>query len=124
MEGNMRKQAFITEEESRKCRKVAEVFTEVYENDGTAVLDAGRYGFVKLQYYNIHNGFDCVTTYTDSRELFNSLWEDWLYINLLKQIETPEMENMGYNEIIRRLPQEKQAELLERKEYFLQKCNI
>ena len=81
----MRKQAFITEEESRKCRKVAEVFTEVYENDGTAVLDAGRYGFVKLQYYNIHNGFDCVTTYTDSRELFNSLWEDWLYINLLEQ---------------------------------------
>ena len=120
----MRKQAFITEEENRKCRKVAEVFTEVYENDGTAVLDAGRYGFVKLQYYNIHNGFDGVTTYTDSRELFNSLWEDWLYINLLKQIETPEMENMGYNEIIRRLPQEKQAELVEKKEYFLQKCSI
>ena len=120
----MSKQAFITEEESRKCRKVAEAFTEVYENDDTAVLDAGRYGFVKLQYYNIHNGFDCVTTYTDSSELFNSLWEDWLYLKLLKQIETPEMENMGYNEIIRRLPQEKQAELVERKEYFLQKCNI
>ena len=74
MEGNMKKQAFITEEESRKCRKVAEAFTELYEND--------------------------------------------------EQIETPEMENMGYNEIIRRLPQEKQEELLERKEYFLQKCRI
>ncbi len=81
----MRKQAFITEEESRKCRKVAEAFTELYENDDTAVLDAGKYGFVKLQYYNINNGFDCVTTYTDSSELFNSLWEDWLYINLLEQ---------------------------------------
>ncbi len=81
----MRKQAFITEEESRKCRKVAEAFTELYESDGTAVLDAGKYGFVKLQYYNINNGFDCVTTYTDSSELFNSLWEDWLYINLLDQ---------------------------------------
>lgn len=124
MEGNMRKQVFITEEESRKCRKVAEAFTELYESDGTAVLDAGKYGFVKLQYYNINNGFDCVTTYTDSSELFNSLWEDWLYINLLEQIETPEMENMGYNEIIRKLPQEKQAELLERKEYFLKKCSI
>ena len=120
----MRKQAFITEEESRKCRKVAEAFTELYESDGTAVLDAGKYGFVKLQYYNINNGFDCVTTYTDSSELFNSLWEDWLYINLLEQIETPEMENMGYNEIIRKLPQEKQAELLERKEYFIKKCSI
>ncbi len=42
MEGNMRKQAFITEEESRKCRKVAEAFTELYENDDTAVLDAGK----------------------------------------------------------------------------------
>jgi len=71
--GDMKKQAFITEEESRKCRKVADAFTEVYENDGTAVLDAGKYGFVKLQYYTIHSGFDCVTTYTDSKELFNSL---------------------------------------------------
>ncbi len=42
MEGNMKKQAFITEEESRKCRKVAEAFTELYENDDTAVLDAGK----------------------------------------------------------------------------------
>lgn len=122
--GDMKKQAFITEEESRKCRKVVDAFTEVYENDGTAVLDAGKYGFVKLQYYTIHSGFDCVTTYTDSKELFNSLWEDWLYINLLKYMETPETENMGYTEIIRRLPHEKQAELAEKKEYFLEKCRI
>ena len=74
-----------TASKSRKCRKVAEAFTELYENDDTAILDAGKYGFVKLQYYNINNGFDCVTTYTDSSELFNSLWEDWLYINLLEQ---------------------------------------
>ena len=78
-------EAFISDEEREKCRKVAEAFREAFEGEDLVVLDAGRFGFVKLQYYNINNGFDCVTTYTDSSELFNSLWEDWLYINLLEQ---------------------------------------
>ena len=121
----MRKQAFITEEESRKCRKVAEVFTEVYENDGTAVLDAGRYGFVKLQYYNIHNGFDCVTTYTDSKKLFNSLWDDWLFIHIFHLAESEAFENTKcICDIIKNLPHKKQKELANKKRYFLKKSGL
>lgn len=47
----MEKQVYITEEERVKCQKVADAFVELYEIENIVVLDVGRYGFVKLQYY-------------------------------------------------------------------------
>ncbi|MCI8923999.1 MAG: hypothetical protein HFI45_08410 [Lachnospiraceae bacterium] len=43
---------YITDEEREKCRKVADAFGELYEVTDIAVVDAGKYGFVKLQYYS------------------------------------------------------------------------
>ncbi len=47
----MEKQVYITEEEREKCRKVIDAFAELYEieNEDILVVDAGRYGFVKMQ---------------------------------------------------------------------------
>lgn len=39
---------YITDEERKKCRKVAEAFTEMYEQEDMLVLEAGKYGFIKL----------------------------------------------------------------------------
>ena len=39
------KEKYITDDEREKCRKVA----ELYEIENILVVDAGRYGFVKLQ---------------------------------------------------------------------------
>lgn len=119
----MEKQVFMPEDERKKCQKTADAFKELYENEDTVVLDAGRYGFVKLQYYNNKNGFDCVTTFTDSKKLFNSLWEDWLYTNLFQVLEDEGTESMEYSELIKKLPQEKIAEIMDRKRYFLEKCS-
>lgn len=47
----------ITEEERAVCRRVADAFAEMYSLD-LMVLDAGQYGFVKLQYYKHPFGFD------------------------------------------------------------------
>ena len=47
----LKKQVRITEKEHLKCRKVADAFAELYSVD-LLVLDAGIYGFVKLQYYH------------------------------------------------------------------------
>lgn len=46
----MEKKQYITGEEREKCRKVADAFAELEDAD-VVVVDAGRYGFVKLQYY-------------------------------------------------------------------------
>ena len=53
----MEKKVYITKEEQEKCRRVAEAFAELYGLENILVMDAGRYGFVKLQYYKEPQGF-------------------------------------------------------------------
>lgn len=61
------KEKYITDGEREKCRKVADAFAELYEIENILVVDAGRYGFVKLQYYRPPQGFEDAITFTDSR---------------------------------------------------------
>ena len=60
------KEIYITDSEREKCRKVADAFAELYEVENILVVDAGRYGFVKLQYYRPPQGFEDAITFTDS----------------------------------------------------------
>ena len=71
------KETYITEDEQLKCQKVANAFAELYKIENILVLDAGRYGFVKLQYYRLPQGFEDVITFTDSRSMFENLWQEW-----------------------------------------------
>lgn len=118
------RQVFITVEESMKCRKVADAYTELYEQDNIVVLNAGRYGYVKLQYYNPRLGFDDTTTFTDSRTMFEDLWEEWLNSRLIYLSENTPMADMDYAEIFQCLPKEKQEELMQKKKYFAEKADI
>lgn len=81
----MEKQVYITEEEREKCRQVIDAFVELneIEDEDILMVDAGRYGFVKLQCYTPSYGFDELDTYTDSQSLFEWLWEEWLSLNVL-----------------------------------------
>jgi len=64
-------ETYITQEQREKCRKVADAFAELYELADVMVADAGRFGFVRLQWYNEGEGFDSAVAYSDSSEL---LW--------------------------------------------------
>ena len=57
------KEKYITDDEREKCRKVADAFAELYEIENILVVDAGRYGFVKLQYYRPPQGFEDAITF-------------------------------------------------------------
>ena len=59
------KEKYITDDEREKCRKVADAFAELYEIENILVVDAGRYGFVKLQYYRPPQGFEDAITFND-----------------------------------------------------------
>ena len=65
---------FITEEQQAKCRKVADAFAELYEMTDVMVADAGRFGFVRLQWFSEGDGFDSAMAFSDSKELFEELW--------------------------------------------------
>lgn len=113
----MVKETYITEEERRKCRKVADAFAELEDVD-VVVVDAGRYGFVKLQYYVPQKGFENDITFTESMELFEDLWEEWLNAWLYHFAEGTPLLEEGYDGIFKSLPEEKKNELMGRKQAF------
>lgn len=118
------KEKYITDDEREKCRKVADAFAELYEIENILVVDAGRYGFVKLQYYRPPQGFEDAITFTDSQSMFENLWEEWPDTQLFLLAKETPMAGMGYNEIFRRLPKEKQEELMNRKARFAKTAGI
>jgi len=123
MQGLMEKKTYITDAEHKKCRRVADAFAELEDAD-VVVVDAGRYGFVKLQYYTPPIGFENDFTFTDSRELFEDLWQEWLNMQLYWIAEgTPLLED-GYDEVFKSLPEEKQNELMGRKQHFAKTAGI
>ncbi len=98
----MEKKVYITKEEQEKCRRVAEAFAELYGLENILVMDAGRYGFVKLQYYKEPQGFDDVITFTDSQSMFENLWQEWLDTKLYLMAKgTPLMEK-GYGGVLKK----------------------
>ena len=119
----MNRKSYITEEERKKCRKVADAFAELEDVD-VVVVDVGRYGFVKLQYYTPPTGFENDFTFTDSMKLFDDLWEEWLNTQLIMLAKEMEMDDAGYDDIFRCLPEEKQNELVSRKQHFAELAGI
>ena len=119
----MEKKIYITEEERKKCRKVADAFAELEDVD-VVVVDAGRYGFVKLQYYTPPTGFENDFTFTDSGALFDDLWEEWLHTQLIMLAREMKIEDIDYDDIFRQLPEEKQNELMGRRQHFAEIAGI
>ena len=114
----MEKEVYITEEERAKCQKVANAFAELYEMADIVVLDVGRYGFVMLKYYMLSHGFEEDATFTDSRELFEGLWQEWLDIKLYLMAKGTPLLEKGYKGIFESLSKEKQSEFIGRKADF------
>ncbi len=119
----MEKKTYITEEEQKKCRKVVDAFAELEDVD-IVVVDVGRYGFVKLQYYTPPTGFENDFTFTDSREMFEDLWEEWLHTQIIALAKEMNIADIDYDDFFERLPEEKQNELMGRKQIFAETAGI
>lgn len=122
----MEKTVYITEKEREMCNKVIDVFAELYEmeDEDILVVDVGRYGFVKLQCYTQSYGFEELDTYTDSKSLFEGLWDEWLSIKLFLIAREMRLDNIVGEEVLDILPKEKQSELIGKKDYFAKKAGI
>ncbi len=120
----MEKQVYITEEERAKCQKVVDAFAELYEMENIVVLDAGRYGFVELKYYKPPHGFEEDATFTDSKTLFDALWQEWFNTTLYLTAKEMKIDDILYQEVFNRLSKEKQSVIIGRKADFAQKAGI
>ncbi len=108
----------ITDEERIVCRRVADAFAEMYSLD-LMVLDAGQYGFVKLQYYKHPFGFDETNIFTSGRDLFDDLWNEWYSLRLLELTKGTPLAELDYQDMFRCLSEKQQEEILGKREYFL-----
>ena len=106
-----RKKVYISNEEHEKCRKVVNAFAEELDDIEISVVDAGRYGFVKLTYYKFPYGFDDAISFTDSLELFLDLWDEWIEAQLLKITKNTPMAEMDYEEMFKCLSKDTQDKL-------------
>lgn len=118
------KPEYISKEERKKCQKVAEAYAEMCEQEGIVVVDAGGYGYVKLDYYFPGQGFDAATTFTDSQTLFEELWGDWLYEQVYPLVEGTPMADMDYEDVLKYLPEEKQKEIAGQRTCLAQAAGI
>ena len=112
------------EEEREKCQKAADAFTELYDMADILVVDDGRYGFVLLKYYKPPHGFEEDETFTDSRALFEGLWQEWLDMKLYFMAKGTSLMEKGYKDVFESLPEEKQSVLIGRKSDFAEKAGI
>lgn len=122
----MEKKQFISEEERVKCLKVIDAYAELYEetDDDIVVLDGGKYGFIKLQHYNYPDGFNTSMTFTDGMALFDDCWEDWLNMKLFHIAKGTPLEELDYEDIFLRIPEETRQTLMEKRAYFAEKAGI
>ena len=110
---------FITEEQRAKCRKVADAFAELYEMPDVMVADAGRFGFVRLQWFSEGEGVDSAMAFS---ELFEELWRIWYEHEVLTPVLGTPLAELDYDEIFQTLSKDRQEEILEKKKYFISRC--
>lgn len=115
-------ETYITEEQRAKCRKVADAFAELYELTDVMVADAGRFGFVRLQWFKEDEEFDSVVVFSDSSKLFEKLWRIWYEYQVLTPVLGTPIAELSYDEIFCTLTQDRQEEILKKKEYFYSLC--
>ncbi len=115
---------FITEEQRAKCQKVADAFAELYELADVMVADAGRFGFVRLQWFSEGEGFDSAMAFSDCLELFEELWRIWYEHEVLTPVLGTPLAELDYDEIFQTLSKDRQEEILNKKDYFLALCDI
>lgn len=115
---------YITETESARCKCVADAFAELYEEGDILVLDAGRYGFVELQYYKSDSGFNSNAIFNNSRELFEELWVNWRDVQLMKLVNGTLMQELDCEDIYKCLPEKKREEFMDKRRYFASKAGI
>ena len=113
---------YITEEQRARCRTVADAFAELYDLTDVVVADAGRFGFVRLQWFSEGEGFDSAMVFSDGGELFEELWRIWYEHEVLTPVLGTPLAELDYDEIFQTLSKDRQEEILEKKRDFIDLC--
>ncbi len=95
------------------------------EEVGIMVADAGRYGYVRLRYYDMTYGFAETNCFTESSALLMICGQTGSDAQLFKiAVEDVPLMDLEYEDIFKALPKEKQQELMRRRQEFAEQSGI
>ena len=77
-----------------------------------------------LEYFDGRSEFNTNTVYNNSAELFEDLWESWLNVQLIEYAKGTPILELDYEEIFKRLPIERQKELMGKRKYFADQAGL
>jgi len=89
------------------------------DSENIVVLDASRYGVEVLKYYKPPHGFEEAATFTDSKALFEELWQEWQNTKLYLLAKGTPLSGKNYKGIFESLTDEEQAAINEKKQSSL-----
>ena len=106
----------FAEEERAKCHKVMAAFSEYFEEmEDITIADVGKVGIIWLRWFDGWQ-FDSQELFTESKELFEALFEAWAEHHLLTPLlGTPDAE-LEYEEMYNRLTTEEKAVFQKKRE--------
>ena len=56
--------------------------------------------------------------------MFDDLWEEWLHTQLIMLAKEMKIDDVDYDDMFKRLPEEKRNELMGRKQHFAELAGI
>lgn len=62
--------------------------------------------------------------YTDSVELFETIWQEWLEHYLLEPVKRTPLSDLSYGELYARLPEEEKEEISRKMREFVKKAGL
>lgn len=113
----MKNNSYITDAEHEKCRKIADIFSMLQEDD-IILLDVGIYGFVVLFHHTSAHGFQAVKTFTNSYKMFKFLRDQLFDSQLIRLAHEMNLDGFDYIDIFKMLSDEKKNELKTQMKYF------
>ncbi|MDE6054244.1 MAG: hypothetical protein K2G55_10875, partial [Lachnospiraceae bacterium] len=109
----------ITNIEKDRCEIVAQIFRRDLEKYDIILRDAGRFGFIMLEYYEPKLNFDCAIIFTDSQTLFDTLLIEWYDCLISELMEEKQAENIDIDDFYNNLSGEEKNKLENRKRKFI-----
>ena len=113
------KELDIANIEKDRCEVVAQIFRRYLEKHDIILRNAGRFGFIMLEYYKPRFNFDCAIIFTDSQTMFDTLLIEWYDCLITELMEEKQAENVDIDDFYNNLSAEEKNQLEDKKNRFV-----
>lgn len=109
----------VSDPEKSRCETVANLFRKDLEKNDIILKEAGKYGFIMLEYFKPKSSFDCAYIFTDCQTMFHALLNEWYDCLITDLMLEKQVTNIDMDDFYDALPEEGKIQLQNRKQQFV-----